>query len=84
MQIAVPSQHLQIHLDHWLYHLRTARAHMEHRATQLDWQDGDAHVLALLNDLLGACEDASSYVRTSVFPEGPGASPEAGLGKDRG
>lgn len=64
--IEVSTDSLTIHLSVWLYRLRMCQAHLEQYQGTLEWDTGLGFVMDTVNDLLGACEDASAYVSAAV------------------
>lgn len=78
----IPADHLQIHLSHWIYHLRMAEAHFERNGLYLTPQERD-YLVVLIKDLLEAASDAKAWLtngQAAVFA----AEAQAGMGSDHG
>lgn len=77
MAIAIATDQLLIDIKSWYHHLRMVQAHLDTSAlagmtpAQLDFCS------AVVADLLGACEDAASYLLTETISV---TAKEAGVG----
>lgn len=88
MAIAIATDQLLIDIRSWYHHLRMVQAHLDTSAlagmtpAQLDFCS------AVVADLLGACEDAASYLLSEALVVtaqearvGEGSEPEPGSGR---
>jgi len=71
MAIAISADQVLVDIRNWYYRLRMVQAHLETSAVsgmtprQLDF------CVDTVNDLLGACEDASSFIASEVLRVAP-------------